>query len=116
MFYPGYWGPQVGFYGGIAYGYGYYGNGYQGGRWNNGQFYYNRSVNNVNVTNIHNVYNTTVVNETVNRVSYNGGNGGINARPTVAEESACTSGMFRRSPRRTNMCRRLGVTSSYALP
>jgi hypothetical protein len=89
MFYPGYWGPQVGFYGGIAYGYGYYGNGYQGGRWNNGQFYYNRSVNNVNVTNIHNVYNTTVINETtVNRVSYNGGNGGINARPTPAEESA----------------------------
>ncbi len=89
MFYPGYWGPQVGFYGGVAYGYGYYGRGYEGGRWNNGQFYYNRSVNNVNITNIHNVYNTTVINETnVNRVSYNGGNGGISAHPSSAEESA----------------------------
>jgi hypothetical protein len=86
-FYPGYWGPQVGWYGGIAYGFGYYGNGYEGGRWNNGQFYYNRSVNNVNITNIHNVYNTTV-NENNNRVSYNGGQGGINARPTAAQESA----------------------------
>jgi hypothetical protein len=88
-FYQGYWGPQVGFYGGVAYGYGYFGRGYEGGRWNNGQFYYNRSVNNVNITNIHNVYNTTVVNNrTVNRVSYNGGNGGIEARPTPAEENA----------------------------
>ncbi len=48
------------------------------------------AVTNVNVTNIHNVYNTTVVNNTttVNRVSYNGGNGGIAARPTAAEEAA----------------------------
>ncbi len=87
-FYPGYWGPQVGFYGGVVYGYGYFGHGYEGGRWNNGQFYYNRTVNNVNITNIHNVYNTTVNNVTVNRVSYNGGTGGIEARPTSAEETA----------------------------
>jgi hypothetical protein len=45
-------------------------------------------VNNVNITNIHNVYNTTVINNTtVNRVSYNGGNGGINRRPTPQEEA-----------------------------
>src|SRR5437588_12294798 len=83
VFYQGYWGPQVGFYGGINYGYGYFGNGYDGGRWERGRFFYNRSVNNVNVTNIHNVYNTTVINNnvSVNRVSYNGGNGGISARP-----------------------------------
>ena len=88
IFYNGYWAQQVGFYGGISYGYGYFGDGYQGGRWQNGQFYYNRSVSNVNVTNIHNVYNTTVINSTtVNRVSYNGGNGGINARPTPQQES-----------------------------
>jgi len=88
MFYDGYWGPQVGFYGGISYGYGYFGEGYEGGRWQNGQFFYNRSVNNVNITNIHNVYNTTVINSTtVNRVSYNGGNGGINRRPTPQEEA-----------------------------
>jgi len=89
VFYDGYWGQQVGFYGGISYGYGYFGEGYQGGRWQNGQFYYNRSVNNVNVTNIHNVYNTTVINNTtVNRVSYNGGNGGITARPRPEDEAA----------------------------
>jgi len=89
VFNNGYWGQQVGFYGGVSYGYGYYGDGYQGGRWQNGHFYYNRSVNNVNVTNIHNVYNTTVINNTttINRVSYNGGKGGIIARPTHQQES-----------------------------
>ena len=81
IFHEGFWGPVVGFYGGINYGFGYFGHGYEGGRWENDHFYYNRAVNNVNVTNIHNVYNTTVINNTtVNRVSYNGGNGGITAR------------------------------------
>ncbi|MFZ1130494.1 MAG: YXWGXW repeat-containing protein, partial [Terriglobales bacterium] len=85
----GYWGPHIGFYGGVNYGFGYGGVGYQGGYWNNGAFNYNRSVNNVNITNIHNVYNKTVINETtVNHVSYNGGQGGITARPTGAEETA----------------------------
>lgn len=90
VFYEGYWGPVVGFYGGINYGYGYFGRGYDGGRWDGGRFYYNRTVNNINVTEIHNVYNTTVVNNNVNvtRVSYNGGNGGVNARPTVQEQTA----------------------------
>ena len=82
LFHEGYWGPVVGFYGGINYGYGYFGHGYEGGRWDHDQFYYNRAVNNVNVTNIHNVYNTTVINNNSNHVSYNGGNGGITARPT----------------------------------
>jgi hypothetical protein len=90
IFNEGYWGPQVGFYGGIVYGFGYFGEGYQGGRWDNGQFYYNRAVNNVNITNIHNVYNTTTVNNstTLNRVSYNGGPGGVTARPTAEDEAA----------------------------
>ena len=83
---PGYWGPTVGFYGGINYGFGYPGDGYYGGQWRGRDFYYNRSVNNVNITNIHNVYNQTVVNNTtVNRVSYNGGPGGVQARPTSAQ-------------------------------
>src|SRR2546422_529302 len=60
IFYEGFWGPVVGFYGGINYGYGYFGHGYEGGRWDGGRFFYNRSVNNVNVTVIHNVYNTRV--------------------------------------------------------
>jgi WXXGXW repeat (2 copies) len=89
VFHDGYWGQQVGFYGGINYGYGFFGDGFQGGRWQGGQFYYNRSVNNVNVTTIHNVYNTTINNNTtVNRVSYNGGEGGIMARPTAQEQAA----------------------------
>ena len=89
IFHEGYWGPEVGFYGGINYGFGYFGDGYAGGRWDNGHFFYNRAVSNVNVTNIHNVYNTTVVNNTtINRVSYNGGNGGVEARATAQEEAA----------------------------
>jgi hypothetical protein len=88
LFHEGYWGPSVGFYGGVVYGFGYFGDGYDGGRWENGHFFYNRTVNNVNVTEIHNVYNTTVVHETNTRVSYNGGSGGIEARPTPEQQSA----------------------------
>src|SRR6266852_5295680 len=89
IFHEGFWGPVIGFYGGINYGFGYFGEGYEGGRWENGRFFYNRSVTNVNVTVIRNVYNTRVVNENrVNRISYNGGNGGINARPTPQQEAA----------------------------
>ena len=89
FFHEGFWGPTVGFYGGINYGFGYVGSGYQGGRWEGGHFSYNRAVNNVNITEIHNTYNTTVINNntTINRVSYTGGTGGIPARPTAAEES-----------------------------
>ena len=81
----GYWGPEVGFYGGINYGFGYVGTGYYGGRWTNGHFYYNTRVNNVNVHVIHNVYTKNVVVHE-SHVSYNGGHGGINARPTAAQE------------------------------
>ncbi len=81
-------GETVGFYGGINYGFGYWGGGYGGGRWNNGHFFYNRSVNNIDVANIHNVYNERVENNTESRVSYNGGRGGIEARPTSEQEAA----------------------------
>ena len=51
--------------------------------------YYNRSVTNISNTHITNVYNKTVVNNvTVNRVSYNGGKGGLQARPTAADQAA----------------------------
>ncbi len=39
----GYWGPEVGYYGGINYGFGYFGVGYYGGYWNGGRFWYNRA-------------------------------------------------------------------------
>ena len=88
FFYQGYWGPHVGFYGGINYGFGYGGVGYQGGRWDGGHFSYNTYVNRVNTTVIHNTYNTTIVNNTtVNHVSYNGGEGGVVARPTAQQAS-----------------------------
>jgi len=89
VFYEGYWGPRIGFYGGINYGYGYPGRGYYGGRWERDRFYYNRSVNNINVTQIHNVYNKTVINNVnVTRVSYNGGDGGVRERANRQEEAA----------------------------
>lgn len=88
IFHEGYWGPVVGFYGGINYGFGYFGGDYEGGRWDHGHFFYNRSVNNVNVTVIHNVYEASVHQNTETRVSYNGGNGGVNARPTPQQEAA----------------------------
>ena len=89
LFHAGWWGPTVGFYGGINYGFGYFGTGFVGGRWDGGHFFYNRAVMNVNVVNIHNVYNETIVNRTViNHVSYNGGQGGIEARATAAEDAA----------------------------
>ena len=87
FWHEGYWGPHVGFYGGINYGYGYWGHGYEGGRWDHDRFYYNTYVNHVNETIIHNTYNTRIENVSENRVSYNGGNGGINVRPSGEEES-----------------------------
>ena len=88
VFHGGYWGPHIGFYGGINYGFGYGGVGYEGGRWDGDKFAYNRSVNNISNTNITNVYNKTVINTTtVNNVSYNGGSGGVPVKPTPEEES-----------------------------
>jgi len=89
LWHAGYWGPQVGFYGGINYGFGYVGVGYAGGYWNHGAFFYNSAVNNVNRTVVRNVYSKTVINNGGgSRVSYNGGRGGITARPTAAESAA----------------------------
>src|SRR6202521_5950015 len=89
MWRGGYWGRHVGFYGGINYGFGYGGVGYEGGYWRGSQVYYNPSVTNINTTNITNVYNRTVINNgNVNRVSFNGGSGGIMARPNTAQLAA----------------------------
>jgi len=88
IFHEGYWGPHIGFYGGINYGFGYVGFGYEGGYWDHGAFFYNRYVNHIG--HVTNVYNKTVIinNVTVNNVSYNGGEGGISARPRPEEEAA----------------------------
>ena len=89
FWHDGYWGPEVGFYGGINYGFGYTGVGFFGGSWRGREFFYNRAVTNVNVTVVRNTYNTAVVNNTnVNRVSFNGGPGGASARPSSREIEA----------------------------
>src|SRR5580658_5418511 len=89
IFHAGYWGPHVGFYGGVNYGFGYGGVGFGGGRWVGGSFAYNTAVVNVNNTVIHNTYvDRTVINTTVvNRASFNGGAGGIQAHATAQENS-----------------------------
>ncbi|MGB6610178.1 MAG: hypothetical protein WBE63_10615, partial [Acidobacteriaceae bacterium] len=86
--YHGYWGAHVGFYGGVHYGFGYDGNGYEGGYWRSNAFYYNTAVSHVNETVIHNVYNYHVTNVSNTRVSFNGGHGGLNYRPTSAQDAA----------------------------
>src|SRR6185437_4972723 len=97
---PGYWAPQVGCYGGVDYGYGYFGDGYYGGRWDNDRFLYNTAFSNVGPSvNQYTYVNRTVIvnNRTIvvnnsnynngygdfnnRRVSFNGGHGGIQARP-----------------------------------
>ena len=40
----GYWGPHVGYYGGVNYGFGYMGIGFAGGVWAGGAFRYNTAV------------------------------------------------------------------------
>lgn len=89
FFNDGYWGLNVGFYGGINYGFGYWGGGYDGGRWDHGHYYYNRSFNRVEGGNFHNTYNENVDHgNRDNHVSYNGGKGGLDARPSREQESA----------------------------
>lgn len=92
LFHAGYWGPHVGYYGGVNYGFGYMGMGFAGGEWRGGSFFYNTAVMRVGVGGGwgHNTYvnqtivhNTTIINN--NRVSYNGGPGGIN-HPASAQE------------------------------
>jgi hypothetical protein len=89
LFNVGYWGPTVGFYGGINYGFGYGGFGYGGGYWRGNSFYYNRTVNNFGSVRINNVYDSHVsVNRAAGRASFNGGRGGVHAQPTGAELAA----------------------------
>ncbi|MFZ0137362.1 MAG: YXWGXW repeat-containing protein [Candidatus Sulfotelmatobacter sp.] len=84
----GYWGPHIGFYGGINYGFGYGGVGFVGGEWRGGAFFYNTAVMHVDTVHITNVYvNRTVIVNNDSHVAFNGGEGGIAARPTAEEEA-----------------------------
>ena len=84
----GYWGPHIGFYGGINYGFGYGGEGFYGGEWRGGAFFYNTAVMHVDETRITNVYvNRTVIVNNESHVAFNGGEGGVQARPTAQQEA-----------------------------
>ena len=84
----GYWGPHVGFYGGINYGHGYFGHGFDGAAWRDGHLIYNSAATNVaNLRSTH-VYLAPVVdNISAGRVSYNGAKG-ISAQANAEELSA----------------------------
>jgi hypothetical protein len=89
VFHRGYWGPQVGYYGGINYGFGYAGIGYVGGRWIGNAFAYNLAVSNVNANGFRHVYSEPVINhEAYSRASYNGGPGGTTSVSTAQERLA----------------------------
>ena len=85
----GYWSQDVGFYGGVDYGFGYSGTGYDGGYWNGSQFFYNTTVNRVDLRFVRNVYTRPVDHGWFNhggpRIAFNGGPGGINLRPSHNE-------------------------------
>jgi hypothetical protein len=91
-FNEGYWGPSVGFYGGVNYGYGYTGNGYWGGRWSGNTFQYNTAVTRVNTNVVHNTYvnNSFAKNVNASRASFNGPNG-VNAQETAEQKAAAAN-------------------------
>ena len=89
VFRAGYWGPVVGFYGGVNYGFGYPGVGFAGGYWRGGAFFYNRAVTNITVVNITNVYSRPVPSPPgATRASFNGGAGATTVSPPPADIAA----------------------------
>ena len=90
LFSDGYWGPDVGFYGGVNYGYGYGGDGYYGGRWQGDQFYYNSAANNFGSRRIATVYTQSIASGGA-RVSYNGGPSGLRIVPNQTQIQAAQS-------------------------
>ncbi len=87
VFHRGHWGRQVGFYGGVDYGHGYGGQGYQGGKWMGERFYYNTAANSLAGAAVTNLYSQATSGR-ASRTSFNGGPGGVAARPTAAEMAA----------------------------
>ena len=71
MWHAGYWGPHVGFYGGVNYGGGYNGAGFVGGRWNGGAYVVERNVINAPIVAV--------------SASFNGGPGGVVASATAEQ-------------------------------
>src|SRR2546430_2870123 len=62
VFYDGYWGPVVGFYGGVSYGVRSFGGGWESGRRGHYPLFLNRSRHNVDGTWIPDILQPTVIN------------------------------------------------------
>lgn len=92
MWHPGYWGPEVGYYGGVNYGFGFFGVGFIGGAWHGRDFAYNTAYMHVG-PGFHNVYmdrggfrdHAVMMNS---HVAFSGGPGGINHPMNQAERGA----------------------------
>jgi|SRR5579859_8091776 len=85
VFHAGYWGPSVGYYGGINYGHGYFGSGYEGGYWRDRHFYYNREYNNFGHRNIPRTYSKPFHRPEHNGIGWNGGVGGMPGHPDAKD-------------------------------
>ena len=110
-FHEGYWASQVGFYGGVVYGFGYTGSGYEGGYWQNDHFFYNRSVNNITNVNITTVYEKTVVVNQGARASFNGPDG-VTASPTPQQLAVAQERHVPPTPLQTQNVRAAAATPS----
>jgi hypothetical protein len=96
VFHAGYWGPHIGYYGGVNYGFGYFGSGFVGGRWVENVFAYNRSVSNLGGHVFHSTYDEAVGNSVhSSKVSYNGGPGGTRSIPTAQERAFAAEAHFK---------------------
>ena len=90
VFHEGYWGPHVGYYGGVNYGFGYGGIGFAGGVWRGHEFAYNTAVMHVDGRYIHSTYEDRAAVERGfvardSHVAFSGGPGGI-IHPASPEE------------------------------
>ncbi len=93
----GYWGMDVGYYGGLNYGYGYTGKGYQGGRWEGSHFRYNAAASHVDPRVTRNSYTTRVRNDGMTaHASYRVIQGGDTSKPWRSVQE--TVGTPRRAP------------------
>jgi len=104
VFYAGYWGPTVGYYGGIDYGFGYTGEGYHGGYWRDHQFFYNRAVNNLGSVAITTAFSQPVpASAATSRVSFNGGRAGPRRDRLPQSSPWLGNAMIRRPLRRSSI-------------
>ncbi|QES89015.1 YXWGXW repeat-containing protein [Rhizosphaericola mali] len=92
----GYWGNNVGFYGGINYGYGYFGTGFVGGMWNGNTFQYNTAVVHIG-RNIRNTYSNRNFSTNNSHASFNG-RGGVQINQNNSERQYAQQQRYESTP------------------